>query len=122
MQKTDIEHALAEVSRNNPEIVAALLIEPSGVVRASDAVAPEVTRAATALAVPARDLLERVAAELGCGALKTVLIEGELASLAFADIDGSSMGVLVGASGAAPGALRADAHRLATRLAQGDAS
>lgn len=122
MNETNLERALGEVSKNNPEVVAAMCVDPSGSVKVSEAVAPEIARAATALAVPARDLLERVAAELGCGALKMVLIEGELATIAFVDVDGSSMGVLVGATGASPGALRSDARRLAARLAEEEAS
>jgi predicted regulator of Ras-like GTPase activity (Roadblock/LC7/MglB family) len=110
------EATFRELNRNNSEVVAALVVEPSGKVRVSEALAPEIAKAAVALAVPARDLLDRVCAELGCGALRTVLIEGDLATLAFADIDGASTAVLVGASGAASGALRADALSFAARV------
>jgi len=115
----NLEILLHSLTQNNPDLVAAMVVDPSGRVRASEAVAPEVARAAVALAVPARDLLDRVCAELGCGALRSVLIEGDLATLAFADVDGATTAVLVGATGAAAGALRADALAFVTRLQEG---
>lgn len=115
-----IEALIQSLARSNPDLVAAMVIDPSGRVRASEAVAPEVARAAVALAVPARDLLDRVCAELGCGALRSVLIEGDLATLAFADVDGATTAVLVGATGAAAGALRADALAFVTGIREGN--
>jgi predicted regulator of Ras-like GTPase activity (Roadblock/LC7/MglB family) len=116
MSDPKLEDLLQSLTQNNPDLVAVMVVDPSGRVNASQAVAPEVGRAAVALAVPARDLLDRVSAELGCGTLRSVLLEGDLATLAFADIDGASTAVLVGATGAAPGALRADALAFVGRL------
>ncbi len=116
MSDPTLEDLLQALTQNNPDLVAAMVVDPSGRVNASRAVAPEVARAAVALAVPTRDLLDRVSAELGCGTLRSVLLEGDLATLAFADIDGASTAVLVGATGAAPGALRADALAFVSRL------
>lgn len=115
-----LEAVLQGLTQNNPDVVAAMVVDPTGRVRASEAVAPEVARAAVALAVPARDLLDRVCAELGCGGLRSVLIEGDQATLAFADVDGATTAVLVGATGAAAGALRADALTFVARLREGN--
>ena len=97
----------------NPDVVGVLVVDADGKVRASDATSSELVRAAVAMVVPLRDLLDRAAAELGCGEVVATLIEGREASLAIADIDGFRTVVVVGASGAAPGALRADAVWLA---------
>ncbi|MBK6519696.1 MAG: hypothetical protein IPG04_37565 [Polyangiaceae bacterium] len=118
MLTPDVDSILKELASNNRDLVAALVVDPTGRVQASESLAPEVARAAVAMAVPARDLLDRVSAELGCGALRAVLLEGDRATLAFADVDGASTAVLVGASGAAPGAIRSDALALASRLSR----
>jgi predicted regulator of Ras-like GTPase activity (Roadblock/LC7/MglB family) len=122
MHQDPAEVLFQQLTLHNSELVAALIVEPTGRVRTSGGLAPEVAKAATALAVPARDLLERVCAELGCGALRAVLIEGDHATLAFADIDGASTAVLVGATGAAAGALRADAIAFANGMQTGRTS
>jgi predicted regulator of Ras-like GTPase activity (Roadblock/LC7/MglB family) len=106
-----------ELRRNNAEVIGAFVIDGDGRVLAADAVTPDVSAAAVALVVPARELLDRVAAELGCGAVRTFFLEGDRASIAFADVDGSSTAVVLGQTSAAPGALRADALELAHRAA-----
>jgi predicted regulator of Ras-like GTPase activity (Roadblock/LC7/MglB family) len=117
-----LDQLMSTVGRNNAEAVAALLVDGAGRVQKSETTAPEVARAAIALATPLRELLDRTAAELGCGALRVALVEGTDASLAFADVDGDITAVLVGAAGAAPGALRADALWLADQVRAGGAS
>ncbi len=110
------DHA-RDLRRNNPEVIGAFVIDGEGRLVLADAVTAEVTAAAVALVVPARELLDRVAAELGCGAVQSFFLEGDQASIAFADVDGSSTAVVLGQTGAAPGALRADALTLARRAA-----
>ena len=112
---TSPAHALR---RNNPDVLGALVVDARGTVRAADAVSAEVVAAAVALVVPARELLDRLAAELGCGAVRSVFVEGDRASLAFADVDGSSTSIVIGQTGAAPGALRADAVALSATWAR----
>jgi len=106
-----------ELRRNNSEVISAFVVDGAGRVRGADAQSPDITAAAVALVVPARELLDRVAGELGCGAIRTFFLEGDRASIAFADVDGSSTAIVVGQSSAAPGALRADAVLLARRSA-----
>lgn len=106
----------AAVARGNPEVMAALVVDGSGNVQASESASPELERTAVALLVPLRDLVDRAAADLGCGPLRACLTEGESASFAFADVDGYRTAVVVGRSGAAPGALRADSLWLAEKL------
>ena len=108
-------HALR---RDNPDVVGAIVIDGRGNVRSADAVSPDLVAVAVALIVPARDLLERLAAELGCGALRSFVVEGDRACLAFADVDGATTAVVLGQTGAAPGALRADAISLAAQVAR----
>jgi predicted regulator of Ras-like GTPase activity (Roadblock/LC7/MglB family) len=116
MQALNVDALFQELVKDNRDLVAALVVDGAGRVHTSDSLAPDVARAAVALAVPAREILDRVSAELGCGALRSVLLEGDRASLAFADVDGATTAVVVGATGASPGALRADALALAARL------
>jgi predicted regulator of Ras-like GTPase activity (Roadblock/LC7/MglB family) len=85
-----------------------LVVDGDGHVEASESTAPELVTSAVAVTVPLRDLLDRAATELGCGELSATLVEGRDASLAIADVDGFRSVVVIGASGAAPGALRAD--------------
>lgn len=106
MPMMQITHAL---TRGNPDIVGVLVVDGDGKVHASDFTASDLVAAAVAVAVPLRELLDRAAVELGCGELATTLVEGRDATLAVADVDGDRTLVIVGASGAAPGALRADA-------------
>jgi predicted regulator of Ras-like GTPase activity (Roadblock/LC7/MglB family) len=114
--ETSLSSYVTQIGRGNPEVVAALVVDGDGRVRASEAVAQEVVRAAVAIVVPLRDLLDRAAAELGCGALQSTLVEGRDATFAIADVDGHRTAVVVGSSGAAPGALRADSLWLAEEI------
>lgn len=113
---TTLGALVARIGRGNPEVAAAMIVDSNGRVSASEALAPEIERAAVALIVPLRDFLDRAAAELGCGALHGAVIEGGDASIALADVDGVRTACVIGASGAAAGALRADALWLADEL------
>lgn len=103
------------LTRGNPDVVGAIVVDADGKVRAED-VSPELLQAAVAIAVPLRELLDRASAELGCGEMVTTIVEGRAASLAIADVDGFRTVVVIGVSGAAVGALRADAKWLAQSL------
>ncbi|WP_437758614.1 hypothetical protein [Sorangium sp. So ce1389] len=109
---------VSTLARGNPEVTAAMVVDGQGRVQASETLAPEVVRAAVAMVVPLREFLDRAAAELGCGALRGTLVEGTEATFALADVDGDRTAVVVGASGASPGALRADSIWLADELRQ----
>jgi predicted regulator of Ras-like GTPase activity (Roadblock/LC7/MglB family) len=116
IMESNLTTLVSRIGRGNPEVTGALVVDGGGRVLASEGAAPEVVRAAVALMVPLRDFLDRTAAELGCGELRGALIEGASASLALADVDGDRTAVVIGASGAAPGALRADSLWLADEL------
>ncbi len=120
-----MESALASLverlGRGNPEVTALMVIDAGGRVHASDGVAPEVLRAAVAMMVPLREFLDRAAADLGCGLLRGTVVEGSDATFALADVDGDRTAVVVGASGAAIGSIRADALWLAAELRRGGA-
>lgn len=118
METLNVDALFQELVKDNRDLVAALVVDGAGRVRSSESLAPDVARAAVALAVPAREILDRVSAELGCGMLRTVLLEGDRASMAFADVDGATTAVVVGATGATPGAIRADALTLAARVGE----
>ncbi len=105
-----------QVARGNPEVTGALLVDDAGTVLASDGLGPQLAGAAVALVLPLREFLDRAAAELGCGALDCALVEGSAASFAIADVDGARTTIVLGRSGASPGALRADALWLADQL------
>lgn len=107
------------LGRGNPEVTAAMVVDAAGRVQASEAVAPEVARAAVAMVVPLRDFLDRAAADLGCGVLRGTVVEGSEATFALADVDGDRTAIVIGASGAAIGAIRADALWLADELRRG---
>ncbi len=109
----NLSERLRSISLDNPSIVATLVVDGAGSIRHAEGTSPELARAAIALLTPLRDLLERAAAELGCGALRTAFLEGETASFALADVDGSTSALVVGCAGAKAGALRADALRVA---------
>jgi len=96
------------LARGNPDILGVLVVDADGHVHASETTSPDIIRTAVAVVVPLREMLDRAAAELGCGELSTTIIEGRDASLAIADVDGLRSVVIIGAFGAAPGALRAD--------------
>ncbi|MCU0655976.1 MAG: roadblock/LC7 domain-containing protein [Polyangiaceae bacterium] len=107
---------LEQIHKGNPDVGALLLIDSTGRVIANRTASTELTRVAVAMAVPLRELLERTTAELGCGELRTTLIEGENASLALADVDGDRSVVVVGVARASLGALRADSLWLVDQL------
>jgi predicted regulator of Ras-like GTPase activity (Roadblock/LC7/MglB family) len=111
---------LDRLRTDNPDVSALLLVDSGGQVHGSRGVSNDLIRAAVALAVPLRDLLDRAVAEMGCGVLKATLVEGEDASFALADVDGERTAVVVGASQGSPGARRADAVWLAERLRRGE--
>ena len=104
------------LSRGNPDILGVLVVDADGHVHASETTSPELVRSAVALTVPLRELLDRTASELGCGEMSATVLEGRDASLAIADVDGFRSVVVIGASGAAPGALRADSLWIAESL------
>ena len=104
------------VARGNPDVIGVLVVDGDGKVHATDSTSPDVVRAAVAMAVPLRDLLDRTTAELGCGELNATVVEGREASFAIADVDGFRSVVVIGSSGAAPGSLRADCLWIASRL------
>ena len=96
------------VVRGNPDVIGLLVVDSTGNVDASESTSAEILSAAVAVTVPLRELLDRAAGELGCGEMRATLVEGSEASLAIADVDGLRCVVVIGATGAAPGALRAD--------------
>jgi len=108
--------ALAEVARGNGEVSGVFVVDDAGGVSGSEGATEEAVAAAVAMVVPLRALLDRAAAELGAGQLSVVTIEGDLGTLALADVDGARTVVVLGAAGAAPGSLRADASFVAERL------
>jgi predicted regulator of Ras-like GTPase activity (Roadblock/LC7/MglB family) len=110
------------VARGNPDVLGVLVVDGDGKVHASESTSPDVVRAAVAMAIPLRDLLDRTAAELGCGELSATIVEGREASFAIADVDGFRSVVVIGATGAAPGSLRADSLWIAARLRDGGAT
>jgi len=109
--------ALAQtVTRGNPDVLGVMVVDGEGGVHASESTSPDVMTAAVAMVVPLCELLDRTATELGCGEIACTVVEGRAASIALADVDGFRSVLVVGASGAAPGALRADSMWLAERL------
>jgi predicted regulator of Ras-like GTPase activity (Roadblock/LC7/MglB family) len=113
-----LNRIVGQVTRENVEVIAALVVDSEGRVEASDGASADLVQAAIAFALPLRDLLERSSAELGCGLLRGTLVEGDAASFALADVDGGRTAILVGTSGAAPGPLRSDCFWLAEQLRQ----
>ena len=111
-----VDQLAQTVVRGNPDVLGVLVVDADGRVHASDAAPEDVVQAAIALTVPLRELLDRTSAELGCGELRTTLIEGRTASIALADVDGFRTVVVIGATGAAGGALRADSLWIADRI------
>lgn len=108
--------ALAEVARGNGEVSGAFVVDDEGLVSAKEGAPDELVAAAVAMVVPLRALLDRATAELGVGQLGVTTIEGDRGVLALADVDGARTVVIIGAHGAAPGALRADASYVAERI------
>lgn len=104
------------LAQGNPDVLGLLVVDGDGNVQASDGASRDIVRAAVAITVPLRELLDRAAAELGCGDLTATVIEGRDASIAIADVDGFRSVVVLGATGAAAGALRADSLWVAERL------
>ena len=111
---------LWNVANGNPDILAVILVDADGRVHASQAADPSLVQAATALVVPLREMLDRTAAELGCGALVDTFVTGESACFALADVDGSRSVVVIGASASSPGALRSDARFVADGVRAGE--
>jgi predicted regulator of Ras-like GTPase activity (Roadblock/LC7/MglB family) len=112
---------LRRLSNGNPDIAAVLLVDGDGQVHASDAADPRLVQVATALVVPLREMLDRAAAELGCGALLDTFVTGEHACFALADVDGNRSVIIIGASASSPGALRSDARLAAESVRAGEA-
>ena len=119
---TDSSRFAQTVARGNPDVLGVLVVDGDGKVHATDSTSPDVVRAAVAMAIPLRDLLDRTAAELGCGELSSTVVEGRDASFAIADVDGFRSVIVIGATGAAPGSLRADSLWMAARLRERAAS
>ena len=104
------------LARGNPDVLGLLVVDSDGHVHASDSTTEDIVRAAVAITVPLRELLDRASTELGCGEMCATVLEGRDASLAIADVDGFRSVVVIGATGAAAGALRADSLWVAERL------
>lgn len=107
-----------QICRANPGVSLAFVFDSQGNVRAAERADPRLLKAAVALLPPFREIADRAAAELGCRALCSVVVEGEAASFALADVDGDRTAVVIGATDGTPGALRADALWLAQALRQ----
>jgi predicted regulator of Ras-like GTPase activity (Roadblock/LC7/MglB family) len=112
----------AQIIRGNPQVLAALLVDGQGRVRASEDKDPALLATAVAMVAPLRAFLDRASTELGCGMFRHALIEGDAATMALADVDGEHSAVLVGAVGSSPGALRADVLWLAAQIRAGFAT
>lgn len=108
--------------RGNPDVVGVMVVDADGRVHAGEAAQSSLLASATAVAVPLRELLDRTATELGCGELAATVVEGSHASFAMADVDGFRSVIVLGANGAAPGALRADAIWAADAVRRGAAA
>jgi predicted regulator of Ras-like GTPase activity (Roadblock/LC7/MglB family) len=108
--------ALGEIARGNGDVSCAFVVDDDGKVSAAEGAPAETVAAAVAMVVPLRALLDRATAELGAGQLAATVIEGDRGVLALADVDGARTVVVLGAHGAAPGALRADAAWVAERI------
>ncbi|MBS2012931.1 MAG: roadblock/LC7 domain-containing protein [Deltaproteobacteria bacterium] len=104
------------LTRGNPDVLGLLVVDSDGQVHASESVSDDIVRAAVAITVPLRDLLDRAATELGCGELRATVVEGRDACLAIADVDGFRTVVVIGSTTAAAGSLRADSLWVAERL------
>ncbi len=111
-----IARVLAEIISGNGEVSGAFVVDDDGVVSGSEGANEEALAAAVAMVVPLRALLDRASAELGAGQFTVTTLEGDRGVLAIADVDGARTVVVLGAAGAAPGALRADACFVADRL------
>jgi predicted regulator of Ras-like GTPase activity (Roadblock/LC7/MglB family) len=105
-----------QICRSNPTVTLAFVVDSQGNVQPTEKADQRLLKAAVAMVVPFRELAERTAAELGCGMFRCVLLEGESASIAMADVDGERIAVVVGGSDSFPGALRADALWFARSL------
>jgi predicted regulator of Ras-like GTPase activity (Roadblock/LC7/MglB family) len=110
----------AQIIRGNPDISAVILVDGDGRVHASHAADPRLVQVATAMVVPLREMLDRAAAELGCGSVVDTFVTGEHACFALADVDGSRSVVVVGSATAPPGALRSDARFVAQGVRVGE--
>jgi len=105
---TPVSSLALTLARGNPDVLGVLVVDADGRIHASESTSAEVVRCAVAVAVPLRELLDRASTELGCGEMRATVLEGSAASLAIADVDGFRSVIVIGANGAASGALRAD--------------
>lgn len=108
-----------EVAGGNPGVMGALVFDDEGRVEASAGTDEGMVEAAVAMFVPMREMLERAAASLGCGEMRTTLLQGSKATLAVSDVDGIQAVALMGVEGAAPGPLLQDSAWLARQLREG---
>lgn len=108
-----------EVTGGNPSVLGAFIFDVDGHVEASSGTADDLVTAAVALCVPLRDMLERTSASLGCGEMRSTLLQGSKASLAVTDVDGVQAVAVMGVEGAPAGALLSDSAWIARRLRDG---
>lgn len=116
MSSQSISTLSQTLARGNPDVLGLLVVDGDGRVQSSEGASQDIVRAAVAIMVPLRELLDRAATELGCGEMTATVIEGRDASIAVADVDGFRSVVVIGATGAAAGALRADSLWVAERI------
>ena len=114
-----LQSLVRDVVSGNPDVLAAFVFDHRGRVDASSGASEAMIEAAVALCVPLRDMLDRAAASLGCGDMKSTLVLGSKASLGVSDIDGLRAVAVMGAEKAPSGALLQDARWLAERLREG---
>lgn len=112
----NLSSLVKRLSRANPHAPLAFLVDGKGSLHCPDGMHSAVVRPAVAQVVQLRDVANRLMAELGCGALQSVILDGDGGNLALADVDGARTAVVMGGGGAPPGALRADALWLAQSL------
>jgi predicted regulator of Ras-like GTPase activity (Roadblock/LC7/MglB family) len=108
------------ICRANPAAPVAFVVDSKGNVHCPDGLHASALRAAMGLALPLRELAERTAADMGCGAFQHMLLSGSAGTLAMADVDGDRTAVVLAPAEAAAGALRADAIWLARSLREQD--
>ncbi len=115
----DLTALVREVVGGNPGVMGALVFDDEGRVEASVGTDDGMVEAAVAMCVPLREMLERATASLGCGEMRSTLVQGSKATLAVSDIDGIQAVAVMGVEGAAPGPLLQDSVWLARRLRDG---
>jgi predicted regulator of Ras-like GTPase activity (Roadblock/LC7/MglB family) len=112
----NLSSLVKRLSRANPHAPLAFLVDNKGTLHCPDGMQTAAVRPAVAQVVKLREVASRLMTELGCGAMQSVLLDGDSGNLALAGVDGERMAVIVGGSAAPPGALRADALWLAQSL------